>query len=151
MNFQDILALAEELALDGRAAHCRSAISRAYYAAYHGSVAFLFHVGVRAPSDALGHLAVSNALIGVDEVDELVRDLGGELMALHRERNIADYRMSSSRVEKQDEALNWVDVAKRILAEMDACRDDDDRSDELWQHYRAWVPSSGQSLRLTLV
>src|SRR5262245_14571150 len=77
MNVSDFLDHAEEMANDGRPACCRSAVSRAYYAAHHAAVAFLFQVGVRTPRGPRCHVAAFNALVTIDvATDQPVKQAG---------------------------------------------------------------------------
>lgn len=151
MNPADFQTHAEELVRDGRPANCRSAVSRGYYAAHHATVEILFQVGVRAPKDARCHVAAFNALISASGVDQEFSDAGSDLVDLHGKRNTADYRWANLTLEDPDEALAWVQVARCILEALDRCVADQDRVDELWAHFRAWVPRHGVGLGLTLV
>src|SRR4051794_9281928 len=101
---RDLLDHAQELAEDGRPAWCRSAVSRAYYAAHHTAVTFLFQVGVWTPQDGTAHVAAFNALVSVGEDDTAVSGAGGDLMTLHGKRRIADYRLQNLSLERQEEA-----------------------------------------------
>jgi uncharacterized protein (UPF0332 family) len=151
MTPADFQAHAEELARDGRPANCRSAVSRGYYAAHHAAVMFLFRAGVRAPTGGRCHVAVINALISAATLDRGVSDSGSDLADLHRERTLADYRWNNLTLEDQDEALTWVQAARLIQDALEQCLADQDRLDDLWSHFRAWVPAHGGGLGLTLV
>jgi uncharacterized protein (UPF0332 family) len=151
MNVSDFLDHADELARDGRPAWCRSAISRAYYAAHHAAGDFLFSVGVRVPASANRHVAAFNALIAIASSDQTVSDVGGELMALHTKRNRADYRWTDLSMEGQDQALVLADKAREIVNALSDCLADQDRADLIAQHFQAWVPAHGFPLGLTLV
>src|SRR5258708_7482964 len=88
MQPTDFLDHAQELAQDGRPAWCRSAVSRAYYAAHHAAVDCLYRVEVRTPADGAAHVAAYNALVSIED-DDAVSGAGGDLMTLHGKRNIA--------------------------------------------------------------
>lgn len=151
MTPQAFLDHAEELAQDGRPAYCRSAVSRGYYAAHHAAVSFLFAVGVRTPADGTGHVAAFNSLVGASGIDVEVYKAGGRLMMLHGKRNVADYRWNNLTLEDQGQALLLVQWAREIITALDQCLADQDRLDDLWGHFRAWVPQHGAGLGLSLV
>src|SRR5262249_48620093 len=89
MDFRDYLALATSLANGTTEADWRSAISRAYYAAFHVARQFLVSLGFRVPRADRAHpylwLRLSNA--GEATVVAAGRDLG----QLRTHRNLADY------------------------------------------------------------
>jgi uncharacterized protein (UPF0332 family) len=151
MNVTDFLNHAEEMANDGRPAWCRSAVSRAYYAAHHAAVEFLFRVGVRTPTDGTAHGAAFNALVAINATDESVKEAGSDLMTLHGKRNRADYRWDNLSMERQDQAQDLVANAKEIVNALAACLDDDDRADNVWSHFQGWIPRHGAPLGLSLV
>jgi uncharacterized protein (UPF0332 family) len=152
MNVSDFLDHAEELANDGRPAWCRSAVSRAYYAAHHAAVDFLFQVGVRTPGGPKRHVAAFNALVAIDvATDQPVKQAGVDLTTLHGKRNRADYDWNDLSAERQDQAQVLVERAREIVTALDDCLADDDRVDDLYAYFRAWVPLHGHHLGLTLV
>jgi hypothetical protein len=152
VNVRTFLDHAEELAADGRPAWCRSAVSRAYYAAHHQAIDFLFEVGVRTPGGGTAHVAAINALLSIDAgTDRPAREAGGDLMTLHGKRNRADYDWRDLSMEGQEEAQALVQSAREIVDGLEDCLADEDRAEEIHQHFRAWVPLHGLRLGLTLV
>ena len=151
MTSLEFLDHAEELVRDGRPAFARSSVSRAYYAAHHAVVLFLFDLGVRTPTDGKCHVAAFNALISTHGVDVDICSTGSDLMTLHSKRNIADYRWHNLTLEDQTQALPLVQSARQVMNALDVCSGDQDRSDNLWSHFRLWVPLHGGALGLTLV
>ena len=72
-------------------------------------------------------------------------------MMLHGKRNIADYRWSNLTLEDQGQAPLLVQWGREIIDGLDQCLADQDRLDDLWGHFRAWVPQHGGPLGLSLV
>ena len=89
MNPHDFLTLAQQLAGAGTEAAWRSAVSRAYYAAFHFARQLLEDLGFRVPhaDRAHGHLWLRLSNCG----DPQVEKAGMRLNDLRRERNWADY------------------------------------------------------------
>lgn len=89
MNPRDVLEVADDLAEGNREAEWRSAISRAYYAAFLVARELFERVGFVVPQDAGGHayvwLRLSNC--GRQEVVTAAQTLSD----LRRERGYADY------------------------------------------------------------
>src|SRR5260370_319178 len=94
MQARDFLRLAISLAAGATEAEWRTAVSRAYYAAFHGARDLLDDCGFAVPrgEQAHGflHLRLSNA--GVAVVQQAGKDLNG----LRRSRNWADYDLKQS-------------------------------------------------------
>src|SRR5438874_3874549 len=99
MDPKDYLKLAEQLILmkGAGAAHYRSAIGRAYYAAYNVTVELFAGLGYPLSASSNGH---NNAvqLLQSSEDDEL-KEVGGLLGDLRTDRNHADYDMKRKSVE----------------------------------------------------
>lgn len=92
MNPRDFLLVAEDLLEEARQADWRSAVSRAYYAAFLTAVELFREAGFEVPPDAAGHAYVYRRLnnCGRDEIAEAAQFLWN----LRRSRNWADYRLS---------------------------------------------------------
>ena len=95
---EDLLLLANELLQRATEVHCRAAVSRAYYAAFHGCVAW--HAGMSVPGSNTGNGGVHVQFIsrlrnGAPEWSASHRILGrviaAQLSALKLQRKIADY------------------------------------------------------------
>lgn len=91
-DFADMLDLAQRLATSRPVteSHCRTAVSRAYYAAYHTALARwrAAHGPVPSgPASGSRHRDLQEAMIASREW----RTLGRVLRRLHRQRIVADY------------------------------------------------------------
>jgi uncharacterized protein (UPF0332 family) len=107
---REFLRLAEELAKRGHdEAALRSAISRAYYAAYWVARRFLFGAGIRVQ----GHIEIWNAF---RQLDEAAWKTGENGSLLRRSRNSADYDERASNLEYR--ARNALVMAKGILSDL---------------------------------
>jgi hypothetical protein len=81
---------------------CRTAIGRAYYAAFNVGVEALVAIGIRPSQNPSGHGELKNCL-GASNDPEL-RKANARLGALHSRRIRADYDMSDPIVETRAEA-----------------------------------------------
>ena len=98
-NWNRYLMLAKRLAASEDEADLRTAISRAYYAAFHIAIEYCLTVRVRIPyavvrdgkSDTSYHSRVIGALRSHANLH--VREAGERLVFLRRWRNSADYRL----------------------------------------------------------
>ena len=104
MDGEDFISVASELAAGGTEAHWRSAISRAYYGAFHVARTALANQGVFIPKDATAHVDVQNRLIQHKNID--VSNAGSMLSNLRTTRNKSDYRLVSHRVSQNNAALH---------------------------------------------
>jgi uncharacterized protein (UPF0332 family) len=89
MEFRDFLSLSTALVNGSTEAEWRSAVSRAYYAAFHVARQLLLGLRFTVPGAdrAHGYLWLRLANAGLADVE----DAGNRLNALRRERNRADY------------------------------------------------------------
>lgn len=85
----DYLALAERLAREQTEADWRSAMSRAYYAAFHAGRQLLLDLGFRVPRASGAHAYVWMRLSNCG--DPALVKAGGELNNMQGDRNRADY------------------------------------------------------------
>lgn len=111
-----VLAAAPLTGGDG-APECRSATSRAYYAAFLAAVAFLDRIGFASQTSPSAHVDAQHALNNGG--DELLRIAGAELYKLHRRRRLADYEVTNPVAEVPAEAAKDVNAATEILAALD--------------------------------
>lgn len=111
MNPRDILEVADSLVAGVKEAEWRSAVSRAYYAAFHVARQLLLQCGFAVPRGDQAHgylwLRVSNA----GQAD--VQIAGNNLNHLRQIRNWADYDLD--RPLDQDTALELVQTAEDII------------------------------------
>ncbi len=116
MDFRDFLSVAATLTNGATEAEWRSAISRAYYAAFHVARKLLLDLGFRVPHADRAHgylwLRLSNA--GVAEV----KQAGRQLNDLRRERNRADY--DDRRTILHADTADDVHFAEEIIRALDA-------------------------------
>ena len=115
IDANDLQALAESW-INGVTEAGRSAVSRAYYAAFHQARQLLRDVGFRVPRGDQAHaylwLRLSNS------GDPQVQLAGSDLSTLRRERNRADYEVEQTLTHSH--ALLQVQSARRILQILDA-------------------------------
>lgn len=131
MDGRRLLALAQKL-VEGVAARtpltegdgapeCRSAISRAYYAAFLVAAAYLDRIGFAVQNTPAAHVAVQYALNNGG--DKTLRDIAADLDRLHGERRRADYAMADRNPETLEYAEEAVRVAASVIARLDEVRD----------------------------
>jgi uncharacterized protein (UPF0332 family) len=111
MDETGFLELADELSTGSRAAEWRTAISRAYYAAFHKARALLWQSGFRVPKAAQAHaylwLRLNNS--GHPKVNKA----GDSLNRLRDMRNWADYDFDNALDEAT--AIDRVGIALDIV------------------------------------
>jgi uncharacterized protein (UPF0332 family) len=116
MNFREYLPLAATLAAGTTRAEWRTAVSRAYYAAFHVARELLTSLGFHPPQGDRAHgylwIRVANAGVGAVQV------AGNRLNLLRRERNRADYDAHVSVTQVM--ATDGVRVAEEIIRVLDA-------------------------------
>lgn len=97
----------------------RSAVSRAYYGAFHLADALLSSLGFNVPKGASAHGWIPQALIssGCQEA----ADAGHLLQDLHAERITADYRWEKRATGSQHDAKASVETAHELQALLDVC------------------------------
>jgi hypothetical protein len=98
----------------------RSAVSRAYYAAFHVARDLLSDLGFQVPRAAIAHgylwLRLSNC------GDPAIQRAGSDLNDLQRWRNLADYDLH--RTLSQADSLRRVQLARSVILCLEACRID---------------------------
>jgi uncharacterized protein (UPF0332 family) len=116
MDARDFLTLAERLARENAEVDWRTAVSRAYYAAFHVARELLVACGFTVPRAETAHsylwLRLNNA------GHSAVQQAGASLDGLRRSRNRADYDVA--RPLAQAVALAEVQVAKDVIQALDA-------------------------------
>jgi uncharacterized protein (UPF0332 family) len=115
MNGRDFLASANRLLLLPAEADWRSAVSRAYYAAFHVARRLLSDVGFRVPRGERAHaylwLRLSNC------GDTQAESAGRSLQRLRRNRNEADYDVDQPFA--RSVAAKDLQLARQIIALLD--------------------------------
>jgi uncharacterized protein (UPF0332 family) len=115
MNPRDFLLVAEDLLEASREADWRTAISRAYYAAYLVAVALFRDASFEVPPDTKGHNHVYVRLNNCGRAE--VIEAAVLLRELRDWRNLADYVMHR-RLDLRD-AIEQVDAAREIIRLLD--------------------------------
>ncbi|MBW3540986.1 MAG: HEPN domain-containing protein [Planctomycetes bacterium] len=126
MTGHDLILLAGKLTanpgLGDAEARFRSAVSRAYYGAFHFARAFVEEMGAVVPKNATGHFELSRLLWDTAHAD--AQQAADHLDDLRRERNRADYDQDSTRFRKQVNAVQCVELADDIRSAIDRCREE---------------------------
>ena len=129
MTGDDFIALAGNLAvntgLGTHEARYRSAVSRAYYGAYHLASDFLMELGIRIPRSAHAHVY---RLLWTAEYSQ-ARQAARLLTDLRRARNRADYDLSRPSFRDQDVAIETIEAAHEVRSFLQACRAEPLRSE----------------------
>ena len=120
----DFLTLAERWANGTSEGEWRSAVSRAYYAAFHEARELLRDLGFRVPRGDQAHAYLWMRLSNCS--DPQVQRAGSELNRLRRDRNRADYDIDQDLL--QADALADVRLARAINQTFHAARSEPTRS-----------------------
>jgi hypothetical protein len=149
MNPRQFLELATTLANspDGSAlaeAQHRSAISRAYYAAFNGAVQFLNRIKVSVIDETKAHVSVRMSFITCGE--EIAKDIGGLLAMLIRQRKYADYDMDDPGPERKKTATAACEQSREVFKKLDQCQQAPD-FESLRSAIRIYAETSGSNLK----
>ena len=121
MDPRAFLALAKRLVSNEKNAEGRrSAISRAYYAAFNVAVEFCASIGCHVPNGPQGHELAYNYLNNCGDSDLI--DAASSLHNLRGERNIADYKLTKKYVESEDWVHDLIKSAEEIIKSLDDCK-----------------------------
>jgi uncharacterized protein (UPF0332 family) len=122
MDGDEFIALAGKLAAsaDAGEATYRTAVSRAYYGAFHLAMSFLEELGFSAPRTANVHVYVQHHLNGSDLPDAC--RAASLLSDLHAARNKADYQLGNTTVATQAFAMLRVEMAHEVRSAVTACK-----------------------------
>lgn len=124
MDPVDFIALAIRLSSSANEADLRSAVSRAYYGAFHLARSFLSDCGLRfSAKEMYGaeiHNKVRYCLSESGSAD--VRFVSRELRTLRRHRNRADYDLESGEFRSPRAVIAMVRVAPQIADAIQRCR-----------------------------
>ena len=126
MNGDDFIQLAGKLATHSEPAALRSAVSRAYYGAFHLAGEFLAEIDRPVPRNANAHVLLARTLQSLGHPD--ARGAGSLSGDLHSDRIKADYRLDDLRVETTAFARVSVETAHEIRSALDQCRPEPARS-----------------------
>jgi uncharacterized protein (UPF0332 family) len=124
MNGRDFLSVAQSLLGGPTEADWRSAVSRAYYAAFHVARQLMEDLGFDVPraDRAHAHLWLRLSNCG----DPVVQDAGRRLNDQRRQRNQADYDMHFTLTRAT--AVGQVQIAEQIIQTLDAAAAEPTRS-----------------------
>ncbi len=123
MNGTDFVDFAGKIAATySDAASCRSAISRAYYGAFHLAKLFLDGSGIRPPRNANAHVFIQHRLANCGYSQAV--EAGSFLADLYADRINADYNLHKTQVENIQYARTCVVTAIRIRDALEACDTD---------------------------
>jgi len=121
MDGADFIVLAGKLAAAPGAdeATYRTAVSRAYYGAFHVASSFLAELGFLPLGNANVHAFIRHRLSGSGHAEAiLAADDLGDLQAA---RNRADYRLEDLHVGLQPHAMVCVERAHRVVSALERC------------------------------
>jgi uncharacterized protein (UPF0332 family) len=116
MNGRDFLPVARILATQATEAAWRSALSRAYYAAFHVARELMETLGFAVPKADAAHKHMAWRLSNCG--DAQVEDMGRKLDILRGDRNSADYDLRHA--VPQALAQQRITVAEQIIQTLDA-------------------------------
>jgi uncharacterized protein (UPF0332 family) len=127
MDGHDFIALAGKLAVAPSAdeATFRTAVSRAYYGAFHVGRSFLVELGFEPVGNANVHAFVRHYLNASGNSE--ARLAATELSDLHTARNRADYRLDDPYVGSHSNAIVYVERAHGVVSALERCRADEAR------------------------
>ena len=127
MTGADFITLAEKLAASGDEVSLRSAVSRAYYGAFHLAREFLESIQRPVPRNANAHGQIARQLQHSQHPDAC---RAGSLLAdLHSDRIRADYRLDYPQAGTELFAKRCLKTAREIQTAISACQDEPARSE----------------------
>lgn len=126
MDANEFISVATQLLAGGGEGRFRSAVSRAYYGAFHLAKQWLSDCGIIVRFDPLAHRNVHWCLANSKE--QAVEDAASLLSTLREARNEADYELSSTRFTRREEAKAEVQRAIEILTLLGQYRTDEAKS-----------------------
>ena len=126
MKPADFLDLAEHLLTHGTEAALRTAVSRAYYGAFHRAVLLIREMGVALPVGPESHQKVRFCLMESGEASSL--RAGDMLQSLRQDRNLADYDLAASTKFNTKFAHQHIVRAREVLSLLGKCGEEPARS-----------------------
>ncbi len=135
---RDFLVQADRLLASGSEVDRRSAVSRAYYAAYHlARVLVAKKCGVVVSKTADAHQTIQRCLMNSQHTQ--LRSAGSRLESLRGERNVADYQLTDARFAIPDTANFSVEMAKGVFAVIAAAESNSQSFQEVIRNYASGV------------
>ena len=128
MDGNDFIRLAGKLAAVPSAdeATYRTAVSRAYYGAFHIARSYLVDLGFEPVGNANVHAFVRHYLNGSHHPDAC--RAASFLSHLQAARNLADYDLNNPHVGSRSQAMLMVERATQVVSALENCRNDDIRT-----------------------
>ena len=120
MTGRGFMACAEQFAEGLTEAVLRSAVSRAYYGAFHEALALLHACGVWLPRTEQVHVKVGYCLRDCGDPDTAMA--GQQLDVLRSRRRIADYDLDDNRFAASSAVSREILKARQVLETFDQCR-----------------------------
>lgn len=114
----------------------RSAVSRAYYGAFHLATSQLASWQFVVRKNACGHQETYNLLWGSGQPD--ARRVASLLDDLRTERIKADYRLDDLRFQTSQMAVMCVEMAETLKRALEKCRD---QEEAIQEGIRQWIAS----------
>jgi uncharacterized protein (UPF0332 family) len=130
-------------------AECRSAISRAYYAAFHVAQALFDTLGIEVPDSGTCHTLVQHGLN--NSGDSALVETGSRLGTLYSERRRADYKMIDHRPEQAPQAEVMASLSEQIIDVLrglqNECMGDTLKKNAIADAILRWATVAGKPLR----
>ena len=119
MDPKDFLRVANDLAQSDEAAELRSAVSRAYYAAFHVARKLLVDMGFEISKGPAAHGDVYKYLGNAG--NPTVEHAGSNIGDLKGWRNQADYELDLDEHENSGSVQNIVLITEQIIEDLEQC------------------------------
>ena len=113
----------------------RSAVSRAYYAAFQTACQFLENLSIHVPASS-GHGEVRNGLGNSGDVE--LAQAGSSLGTLQSKRIDADYRLNNVPIENAANAWERVHEAEDVILAITKCKKESARAAIVGNTIKAW-------------
>ena len=136
MDPKDFLRVANTLAESDEAAELRSAVSRAYYAAFHVARKLLVDMGFQISKGPGAHGDVCKYLGNAG--NPTVEHAGSNIGDLKGWRNQADYDLDLAEHENSREVQNIVAITEQIIEELEQCCNGSNR-DQIKNAIRSYI------------
>lgn len=109
----DFLNLASDLSQSGDESRLRTAVSRAYYGAFHATRDLLYEVGIQLPRGEKDHAKIPYCFLNCG--NPIGQELGKRLESLRIDRNAADYDLADNRFNNPVVVAARIQSAKQIF------------------------------------
>lgn len=119
MDPKDFLRVANDLAESDEAAELRSAVSRAYYAAFHVARKLLVDMGFEIAKGPAAHGDICKYL--GNAANSTVVHAGSNIGDLRGWRNQADYEIDLAKHENSREVQKMVVITEQIIEDLEQC------------------------------